>query len=98
MRNIIHDWSDDLCKKFLANTVAAMDKDYSTLLLDDWVLEDTDTPLLAATEDVMMLLVANGKERTLSEWKNLLGDVGLEIVKVWRSPENRHAVVEAKKL
>lgn len=98
MRNIIHDWSDEHCQKMLKNQVEAMDKDYSIILLDDWVLDETDTPLLGATEDLMMLLVANGKERTLNEWKKLLGSVGLEIVKVWRSPENRHAVVEAKKV
>lgn len=81
----------------LANQVEAMDKDYSTILLDDFVLDETNTPLLAATEDIMMMLVANGKERTLNEWKKLLGSVGLEIVKVWRGPENRQAVIEAKK-
>ncbi|KAL9057862.1 MAG: hypothetical protein Q9162_002092 [Coniocarpon cinnabarinum] len=98
MRNIIHDWSDERCKQLLANTVAAMDKEISTLLLDDWVLKDTDAPLLAATEDIMMLLVANGKERTRLEWDHLLSSVGLRIAQVWRSSEDRQAVIEAKKI
>jgi hypothetical protein len=52
-RAILHHWSDDECRKFLKNTVQAMDKDYSTLLINEYVLPSTGTDLYPASLDLI---------------------------------------------
>lgn len=33
MKRVLHDWSDDRCQRILKNTVTAMDRDRSILLI-----------------------------------------------------------------
>ncbi|KAA6408781.1 MAG: O-methyltransferase [Lasallia pustulata] len=42
-RNIFHDWPDEKCAEILRNLVPAMDPEYSTLLIDDFVLPTKNT-------------------------------------------------------
>lgn len=44
-----------------------------------------------------MLMLLSGMERSESQWKGLLGSVGLEIKKIWRTNGISEAVIEAKK-
>jgi len=39
-KQIMHDWPDKTCQTILKHTVDAMDSDYSTLLIDDFVLPE----------------------------------------------------------
>ena len=68
----------------------------SSLLIDDWVLPDIGSPILGASEDIMMMMLLGGMERTLGQWQKLLDSIGLNIVKVWRSEGGRESVIEAK--
>ena len=68
----------------------------SSMLIDDRVLPDRDAPILGASEDLMMMLLLGGVERTLSQWQNLLNSIGLDVVKVWPSQGSRESVIEAK--
>ncbi|CAK3792409.1 S-adenosyl-L-methionine-dependent methyltransferase [Lecanosticta acicola] len=95
-RNIMHDWSDKKCRAILSNTVKAMDPKYSRILIDDYVLPDTGADLRAASMDVLMMIFASGMERTRHQWEELLGSVGLEIVKVWSHEAGVESVIEAK--
>lgn len=63
-----------------------MDPEYSTLLIDDYVLPDTGSELRAAEMDILMWLHTAGLERTVSQWKSLFSQVGLELVQIWSSP------------
>jgi hypothetical protein len=93
-RAILHDWSDDECRKILGNTVQAMDKDYSTLLINEYVLPNTGADLHPASLDLTMMSLFSGMERTESHWHTLLNLVGLDIVKIWPGTDS---VIEAKK-
>ncbi|KAL9084756.1 MAG: hypothetical protein Q9165_007931 [Trypethelium subeluteriae] len=97
-RDIGHDWSDQKCRELFANTAAAMDKDYSRLLIDDFVLPTTGTGYRAASMDIHMLFSLAGIERTEAHWYRLLESIGLEIVKIWPGAPGMHeSVIEAKK-
>ena len=72
-----------------------MDKDYSRVLIDDYVLPNTNAPVRAASMDILMLLYASGIERTELHWRMLLDSVGLEIVKVWVPKVGHESVIEA---
>lgn len=80
----------------LGNTAEAMSPE-SSLLIDDWVLPDTGASLPGATEDILMMTLLSGIERSESQWRDLLKSVGLEIKKIWRADGASEAVIEAKK-
>lgn len=46
-KNIMHDWSDKTNETILRNTVEAMEKGYSTLLINDYVMPEENAPLRA---------------------------------------------------
>ena len=69
----------------------------SSLLIDDWVFPDMGAPLAGASEDMFMLMLLSGMERSESQWKALLNSIGLEIKKIWRTDGVSEAVIEAKK-
>ncbi|KAI9659390.1 MAG: hypothetical protein M1821_001648 [Bathelium mastoideum] len=97
-RDIGHDWSDEQCRRLFGNTVAAMDKDYSRILIDDFVLPTTGTGVRAASMDIHMLFTLAGIERTEAHWHRLLDSIGLEVIKIWPgSPGMHESVIEAKK-
>lgn len=69
----------------------------SSLLIDDWVLQDVGASLAGASEDMLMMLFLSGMERSESQWKAVLNSAGLEIKKIWRADGISEAVIEAKK-
>jgi len=82
MRNVLHDHPDDRCQIILKQTIAAMDKD-SVILIDEMALQDVGIHWQAAQLDVFMMLSLGAMERTVTQWHNLLGSVGLKIVKIY---------------
>ena len=95
-RDVLHNWSDAKSAQILSRVVEAMDPEYSTLLIDDYVLPDTDAELRAAEMDILMWLHTSGLERTVSQWNALFGSVGLELVKIWAAEGGSESVIEAK--
>lgn len=73
-----------------------MDPEYSTLIIDDYVLPDTGADLRAAEMDILMWLHTAGLERTVSQWKNLFDTVRLKLVKIWSSPRGNESVLETR--
>lgn len=55
----------------------------SLLLIDDRVLPEKGTSLTVMQLDITMMAMLNGTERTLTRWKKLLAEVGLEITQVY---------------
>ena len=98
LRDVLHNWSDAKSAKILSRVVEAMDPEYSTLLIDDYVLPDTDAELRAAEMDILMWLHTSGLERTVSQWTSLCQSVGLEIVNIWSADRGEESVIEAKKI
>lgn len=96
LRDVLHNWSDVKSAQILSRIVEAMDQDYSTLLIDDYVLPDTDAELRAAEMDILMWLHTAGLERTVSQWKGLFDTVGLELVNIWSSPRGNESVLETR--
>jgi hypothetical protein len=94
-RAIFHDWPDYICRQILRNTMAAMAADYSRILIVDFVLPDTDTPLLQASLDIQMMSIGAGVERSESQWRDLLHSVGLEVAGIWNHSPGMESVIEA---
>jgi len=78
--NVLHDWSDEQVVRILRNCAAAMHPQ-ATLLISEWVLREGRGPDPVSTAlDLQMLLVTDGgKERTQSEFAELLDRAGLTL-------------------
>ncbi|KAI9698905.1 MAG: hypothetical protein M1820_007326 [Bogoriella megaspora] len=97
LQNVCHDWPDDANKTILSHIADAMEKDYSTLLICDYVLPDTGVTMRAALIDlVVMTYFASGIERTKTQWDRLLDECGLEIIGIWGWRSDWEQVIEAR--
>jgi len=75
---ILHDWSDDQCRRILANCHGAI-KPGGRLLIIERVLDAEGTgsdPMNFLADMHMMALFPGAKERTKSEFSQLLSEVG----------------------
>lgn len=97
LRAILHDWPTVECRNILSHVAEAMEPDYSRLIIRDFVLPDTGAPLLAGCNDLLMMVLLAGMERTESQWRELLESVDLEIVGIWNLINGGEGVIEAVK-
>ena len=72
-----------------------MKKGYSRILLNEWILPDTNCPLFPAGMDLNMMALHAGMERTERQWRELLDSAGFEIVNFWYPPGDGEGVIEA---
>lgn len=72
-----------------------MDKS-SRLLINEFVLPNTETSQLQASLDIMMMALVSGLERTEMQWRALLESIGLEVVKIWSVVPEAEAVIETR--
>ena len=93
---VCHDWADNYCIDLLSNTAKAMEREYSILLIYDYVMPETGASIRAAAMDMQMMNLFAGIERTQSQWRVILDASGLEMVQVWYSVTKFESVIEAK--
>ena len=73
-----------------------MDPEYSTLLIDDYVLPSKDAQLRSAMADVHMMVLFNSSERTSRQYEKLLHNAGLEISAIFPAGVNEESIIEIK--
>lgn len=93
---VLHDWPDSLARQILQNIHPAMVPGYSKLLLCEYVLPEQSASPLGTSMDVLMMGLLCAKERTASDWKELLHSAGYRLVKIWGHGEDGPGVVEAE--
>lgn len=74
-----------------------MDEGYSKLLLNEIVVSDKEPVAQHTAMDLQMMAMAAGMERSESEWKALLGSVGLRINGIWSKGVGNESVIEVLK-
>ena len=94
MKHIIHDWDDEQSIKILQNIRAAISEKGKVLIIEMVVPEDNQ-PSPAKALDLLMLVMEGGKERTASEYSNLLATSGFSLTRIvpTKSP---YSIVEAE--
>lgn len=95
-RCVFHNWPDKDCISILQNTAAAMERGYSKLLIFEWILPDSGTPLYPALLDINMMTLLNGVERTRGQWTALLEAAGLKVTKFWTIGDDVEGLIEAE--
>lgn len=78
LRHIIHDWPEEDALLILKNCREALDVG-GRVLIAEAILEDAESVTLPIRLDLSMMVYYNGAERTLDEYRDLLGRVGLDI-------------------
>jgi hypothetical protein len=79
--NILHDWNDKICCQILKNISQSM-KTNSKLWIVEYLLKQGPGFSVAKLLDIEVLVMGDGRERTIDEFKDILDSVGLEISEV----------------
>ncbi len=87
LSTILHDWNDESAQRILETVRAAAGE---RLVVLDSVIEHGNAPDGAKWLDLLMLVIAGGRERTAEQWRVLLGDAG------WRATRVGDGVIEAR--
>jgi hypothetical protein len=81
LSHIIHDWNEDQCLTILGNCRKAMKPD-GRLLIIETVLPAGDTPHQGKLQDMVMLVIPGGQERTEAEYDALLSKADFRLNRV----------------
>ncbi|KAL4798410.1 S-adenosyl-L-methionine-dependent methyltransferase [Aspergillus venezuelensis] len=100
LTRVLHNWPDQECRRILEHIAIAMTHD-SILLIGDKVFPTGAAEVSAADvmADMSMMMLLGGMERTEAQFRQLLSSVGLEVVRIWRSPgpiKNHEGLLEVK--
>ncbi|RAH68369.1 o-methyltransferase [Aspergillus aculeatinus CBS 121060] len=97
MHSILHDWTDDNCRRILANLVPAMRKGHSKLLINENVIPETNAYWETTSLDIIMMADFSSMERTESQWRALVQSVaGLRVVKIWTARRGVESLIECE--
>lgn len=103
MKNVIHNWPLEETQKLLKNTHHAMTstKGISTpiaekrLLIIENVLPEEGQPDISNWMDMNFMIIVDGMERTLEEYRELGEECGFDLVKLHPTKSNR-SIIEFK--
>jgi len=87
LATILHDWDDDSARRILETIRAAAGE---RLVVLDSVIEPSNGPDGAKWLDLLMLVIAGGRERTAEQWLALLTGAG------WRPTRMGEGIIEAE--
>ena len=93
-KSVLHDWPDQACREILRNVKPALIGHDSRLLLAETVIPDKNPPWLKCMQDMNMLTLA-GKERSVSEWTELLNGSGFRIIDIHGLDQSTYSIIEA---
>ena len=94
LRRILHDWTDEQCVEILQCLRRAMAPAARLLVIDAVVGAPNEDPL-AKWLDLMMLVSAGGRERTIEEWVAVLADGGFRLVSTAAATASTNVIVAA---
>ena len=92
LKRILHDWSDEKCRAILRNCREAM-SETARLLVVDAVVPPGNDPHPAKVMDILMMVFAEGRERTEDEFRALFQEVGLTLTQIIPTPSVLSIVV-----
>jgi hypothetical protein len=81
LSHVIHDWSEEQCLTILGHCRAAMRPD-GRLLIVEAVVPEGNAPHQAKLQDLVMMVLPGGQERTEAEYAGLLGKAGFRLRRV----------------
>ena len=77
---ILHDWGEEKIRRLLRKIHERLPEGGALLIAERLLAEDKSGPVAAHMQSLNMLVVTEGKERTLGEYRALLEDAGFREV------------------
>jgi len=97
LKSVLHDW-DDTAAGAILNRIAGAMSDEARLLIVERVLPDqlstSARDRVAVGSDILMMLAAGGRERTVTEFDGLLESAGLRRLRIIETPMH-YSIIEA---
>jgi hypothetical protein len=93
LHQILHDYSDETCRKILQQIKPAMESK-SKILINELVLPDQGTHWLTTSLDLGVMTCLAARERTEEQFVALFASVGLAMTGIWKHPEGFDSVME----
>lgn len=93
LKHILHDWDDQACCTILKNAHAASAPG-ARVLIAEYIVPGLGVSDFSKMFDIHMMSVLTGRERTESEFSELLESSGWTFCKTWTQPASSMAVVE----
>ena len=79
--NVLHDWNDVISTRILKNTADAMNTN-SRLWIIEYIIDPGPGFSVAKLLDLEVLVMGGGRERTIEEYKGLLGTAGFALLRM----------------
>ncbi|KAJ5774223.1 O-methyltransferase family 2 [Penicillium paradoxum] len=96
MHSVLHDWTDDNCRKILKGLVAAMKRGHSKIFINENVIPDTNAYWETTSLDIIMMADFASAERTEAHWHRLVESAGLKITKIWSAQRGVESLIECE--
>ena len=93
LKQILHNWDDAQCLAILKSVREAIAPSGRVVVIDR-LLPETIGPDMAFEFDLLMMIWSHGRERSLTQFSELLGTAGFAVDKVQANP-GRMSVIEA---
>jgi hypothetical protein len=94
MKMILHDWNDEECIRILSNVEKACPKGGKVFIVEH-IVPGPETPHFSKLFDIHMMCALTGKERTESEYAELLEKAGFHFVQTHYPSSKEMGVIEA---
>jgi hypothetical protein len=95
LKHILHDW-DDVSSTNILRQIHRAAPEGSQLLVLEMVMPDDGKPSPVALMDLNMLVIVDGRERTVREFEALLGGASWELERITPS-QSGVSVIEARR-
>jgi hypothetical protein len=100
LKFVLHNWDDASCARVLANVTARLETGGRIICIDNVLPALGDTSNVPSKlQDLNMMLLLPGRERTRADWDTLYGDAGLAISAMIPIPDTFGAfVIEGRRI
>ena len=97
LRYIAHDWPQEFNVALFTQLRKAMPPGYSRLIVHEWVLPETGASKFMIAQDLNMMSISGGMERTERLHREYLEKAGLKIAKIYHPGDViSESVIEAE--
>lgn len=89
MRWISHNWSQKELITMLTNIRGAMKPGYSKLVINDWIVPDRDPHPFMCSQDLCMMQLGGGEERSEARHRQAIEAAGLKVAAIFKAGDGR---------
>ncbi|KAL9073900.1 MAG: hypothetical protein Q9157_004580 [Trypethelium eluteriae] len=97
LRDVAHDWSQEINTKILSHLRDAMAPGYSYLLINEWIFPPKGSTMTQASQDMNLMSINGGMERTEELHRQYIEAAGLEVTGIWHAADRlSQSIIEAQ--